>query len=144
MSYQSLGIVTPIITINLESKLNPNTCYLSNYGEVPTLCRSQFSHLRSNNNFLIIIYVTCSSLNGNVWPIHLIVILIIFSRYYPWVRKIPLRRKWQATPVFLPGKFHWQRGPMVYSLKGCKSVGHNFVTKTTTYLNLNIFKLKHI
>ena len=62
MSYQSLGIVTPIITINLESKLNPNTCYLSNYGEVPTLCRSQFSHLRSNNNFLIIIYVTCLAL----------------------------------------------------------------------------------
>ena len=62
MSYQSLGIVTPIITINLESKLNPNTCYLSNCGEAPTLCRSQFSHLRSNNNFLIIIYVTCLAL----------------------------------------------------------------------------------
>ena len=24
----------------------------------------------------------------------------------PWVRKIPWRRKWQLTPVFLPGKFH--------------------------------------
>ena len=24
----------------------------------------------------------------------------------PWVRKIPWRRKWQPTPVFLPGKFH--------------------------------------
>jgi len=22
----------------------------------------------------------------------------------PWVRKIPWRRKWQPTPVFLPGK----------------------------------------
>jgi len=22
----------------------------------------------------------------------------------PWVRKIPWRRKWQSTPVFLPGK----------------------------------------
>ena len=27
----------------------------------------------------------------------------------PWVRKIPWRRKWQPTPVFLPGKFHGQR-----------------------------------
>jgi len=27
----------------------------------------------------------------------------------PWVRKIPWRRKWQLTPVFLPGEFHEQR-----------------------------------
>ena len=27
----------------------------------------------------------------------------------PWVRKIPWRRKWQPTPVFLPGKSHGQR-----------------------------------
>ena len=26
-----------------------------------------------------------------------------------WVRKIPWRRKWQPTPVFLPGKCHGQR-----------------------------------
>ena len=29
--------------------------------------------------------------------------------FYPWVGKIPWRRKWQATPVFLPGKSHGQR-----------------------------------
>ena len=27
----------------------------------------------------------------------------------PWVRKIPWRRKWQPTPVFLPGKSHGHR-----------------------------------
>ena len=27
----------------------------------------------------------------------------------PWVRKIPWRRKWQLTPVFLPGESHGQR-----------------------------------
>ena len=26
-----------------------------------------------------------------------------------WVGEIPWRRKWQPTPVFLPGKFHGQR-----------------------------------
>ena len=26
-----------------------------------------------------------------------------------WVRKVPWRRKWQPTPVFLPGKSHGQR-----------------------------------
>ena len=29
--------------------------------------------------------------------------------FEPWVGKIPWRRKWQPTPVFLPGKFHGQK-----------------------------------
>ena len=29
--------------------------------------------------------------------------------FYPWVEKIPCRRKWQRTPVFLPGESHGQR-----------------------------------
>ena len=29
--------------------------------------------------------------------------------FNPWVKKIPWRRKWQPTPVFLPGKYHGQR-----------------------------------
>ena len=35
------------------------------------------------------------------------------------VRKIPWRRKWQPTPVFLPGKSHGQR-----SLEGYSPWGH--------------------
>ena len=31
------------------------------------------------------------------------------DRFDPWVRKIPWRREWQLTPVFLPGEFHGQR-----------------------------------
>ena len=27
----------------------------------------------------------------------------------PWVRKIPWRREWLPTPVFLPGESHGQR-----------------------------------
>ena len=27
-------------------------------------------------------------------------------RFGPWVGKIPWRRKWQPTPVFLPGESH--------------------------------------
>ena len=30
-------------------------------------------------------------------------------RFDPWVRKIPWRRKWQPTPVFLPEESHGQR-----------------------------------
>ena len=33
----------------------------------------------------------------------------------PWVRKIPWRRKWQSTAVFLPGKSHGQRSLEGYS-----------------------------
>ena len=38
----------------------------------------------------------------------------------PWVRKIPWRRKWQPTPVFLPGEFHGQRSLASYSPWGHK------------------------
>ena len=36
----------------------------------------------------------------------------------PWVGKIPWKRKWQPTPVFLPGKFHGQKSLVEYSLGG--------------------------
>ena len=35
--------------------------------------------------------------------------------FCPWVRKILWRRKWQPTPVFLPGEFYGQRSLVVYS-----------------------------
>ena len=37
-------------------------------------------------------------------------------RLDPWVRKIPWERKWQPTPVFVPGESHGQR-----ILAGCSS-----------------------
>ena len=40
-------------------------------------------------------------------------------RFDPWVRKVPWRRTWQPTPVFLPGEVHGQR-----SLAGCSPWGH--------------------
>ena len=42
--------------------------------------------------------------------------------YNPWVRKIPWRRNWQLTPVFLPGKFHRQRSLVGYSPWGHKEL----------------------
>ena len=37
------------------------------------------------------------------------------TRFNHWVGKIPWIRKWQLTPVFLPGEFHGQRGLAGYS-----------------------------
>ena len=36
------------------------------------------------------------------------------------VGKIPWRREWLPTPVFLPGEFHGQQSLMGYSPWGCK------------------------
>ena len=58
----------------------------------------------------------------------------------PWVGKIPRRRKWQPTPVFLPAKSHRQRILAGYSQWSCKE------SDTTEYrcmvqwlMMLNIF-----
>ena len=46
--------------------------------------------------------------------------------FNPWIGKIPWRRKWQPTPVFLSGKSHGQRSLAGYSLWGPR------IRKTTT------------
>ena len=59
-------------------------------------------------------------------------------RFNAWVRKIPKRKKWQLTPVFLPGKPHGQRSLVGYSPWGYKRVRHELASKqhriTWTYL----------
>ena len=40
--------------------------------------------------------------------------------FYPWIRKIPWRRKQQPTPVFLSGESHGQRSLVGYSPWGHK------------------------
>ena len=47
----------------------------------------------------------------------------------------PWRRKWQLTPVSLPGKSHGQK-----SLVGCSPWGHK-ESGTTEWLTLNSFKI---
>ena len=42
------------------------------------------------------------------------------SCFHPWVGKIPQRRKWKPTPVFLPGGSHGQRTLARYSPQGCR------------------------
>ena len=48
----------------------------------------------------------------------------------PWVRKIPCRRTWLPTPVFLSGKSHGQRSLAGYIPWGSKE---SDTTTTTTY-----------
>ena len=41
-------------------------------------------------------------------------------KFNPWVRKIPWRRYWLLTPLFLPGEFSGQRSLAGYSPWGLK------------------------
>ena len=47
----------------------------------------------------------------------------------PGLGRSPAKKKWQPTPVFLSGKFHWQRRLMGYSPWDCKGVGHKLATE---------------
>ena len=51
----------------------------------------------------------------------------------PWVLKIPWRRKWQPTPVLLPGKFRGQRSLVGYSTWGRKEMDMTECTHTHTH-----------
>ena len=37
--------------------------------------------------------------------------------FSPWVRKMPWRKEWLLTPVFLPGEFHRQRWAVLDTTK---------------------------
>ena len=56
--------------------------------------------------------------------------------FYPWVWKIPWRRKWQPTPVFLPGKSYGQRSLVGYSPWG-RTFGHDWATCIYIYIYMN-------
>ena len=50
-------------------------------------------------------------------------------RFDPWVGKIPWRRRWQPTPVSLPGKSHGQRNRAGYTqFMGSQRVGYDWMT----------------
>ena len=50
-------------------------------------------------------------------------------RVNPWLGKIPWRRAWQPTPVFLPGQSHGQRSLAGYSPRGHKESDTTEATK---------------
>ncbi|XP_043737882.1 uncharacterized protein LOC122680493 [Cervus elaphus] len=64
-------------------------------------------------------------------------------RFNPWVRKIPWRKKWQPTPVFLPGERHGQRSLGGCSPWGCKESDTAEQACTTTPF-LRGFKAKDV
>ena len=54
-------------------------------------------------------------------------------RFNPWVGKVPWRRAWQPTPVFLPGESHGQRSHLT-----CPHDSSYCISLLLTFLNLNV------
>ena len=62
--------------------------------------------------------------------------------YETWIRKIPWRRAWQPTPVFLPGESPWTVENGRLQFMGLQRFRHNWVTKhssATSLLNHQLF-----
>ena len=58
-------------------------------------------------------------------------------RFDSWARKSSWSRKWQPTPLFLPGKFHGQRSLVGYGPRGCKD--SDMTERLSTQTNWSIY-----
>ena len=56
-------------------------------------------------------------------------------RFDPWVWKIPWRRAWQSTPVFLPGESQMEEPGGLQSI-GSQTVRHDWTGLARTHANL--------
>ena len=77
------------------------------------------------------------------------------QRFDPWVGKIPWRRKWQSTPLVLPGKSHGQANLAGYSpwdhkemdmteqLNTGSKITLRFKNKTGVFLDGSVAKTQH-
>ena len=54
-------------------------------------------------------------------------------RVYLWIGKIPWSRRWQPTPIFLPGKFYGQRSLAGCSIWSCKELDTTELLSTHTH-----------
>ena len=59
----------------------------------------------------------------------------IFQPYEPW------RRKWQPTPVLLPGEFHGQRSLVGYNPRGHKESDKTEVVELTMQQSIDFIKV---
>ena len=65
-------------------------------------------------------------------------------KFDPWVRKLPWRRKWQPTPVFVPGESHEQRSLAGYVHGVIKSQTQLSTHTLTWHVSYNIRDLQYV
>ena len=91
----------------------------------PPLCSSQQTQTQSPGPPFSRGYGSRVILKARMLWTHLCINSAIAATCDPWVRKIPWRRAWQPTPVFLPEESHGQRSLVGYSPWG-RRVGHDW------------------
>ena len=79
------------------------------YGKQKTVTRNQI-WIVSGASQVVLVVKNLPANTGDARDVGLI----------PWIRKIPWKRAWQPTPVFLPRESDGQRSLASYSPQGCK------------------------
>ena len=84
--------------------------------------------------------LTLGSFSASVW-VELVDYTAFWRNHWPQLIKkqvpsFPWRRKWQPTPVFLPGEFHGQRSLVDCSPWGCKELD---MTEQLTVFTFSLF-----
>ena len=138
MSFVSLGRFIPRYFILFDEMVNVIISLIS----VPDLLLFVLFVYRKPRDFCVLILYPAPLLNSLISSNSFLVASLEFSMYnirvslvaqklkhlpairetgfHPWVGKIPWRKKWQPTPVLLPGKSHGWRSLVGYSPWGRK------------------------
>ena len=108
-------------------------CFSSNYSLVTVWSCPSFAY--SPDGWIHSPDLKSAYLSGLPWWLRWESICLQCRRpgFNPWVGKIPWKRKWQPTPVFLPGKFHGWKSLVGYSPWG-RRVGQDWATSLSFFL----------
>ena len=133
------------VHVSPHSNLPPTSLPIPSHGL--SQCTS-FKRPVSCMELRLVIYFTDGNINVSVLFSQIMSLSLLLSRYKvviclqwgrpgfnPRVGKIPWRRKWQATPVLLPGKFHGSRSMVGYSPWNHKEL---HTTEQLPYIRVNI------
>ena len=102
------------ITVDKLRIFNVDGIFLSNRAHIPVLS-SIFTLFLEGPLFSFLLYRTPDGSDGKASACNAGDLGLI-----PGLGRFPCRRKWQPTPVLLPGKFHGRRRVVSYSPWSCK------------------------
>ena len=84
--------------------------------------RKQSTHFYSWHTFFSFIYCPHTTYQNSQLPYSFSLSLSLHTHTHTHTHTVSWRRKWQPTPVFLPGEFHGQRKLVGYSPWSCQEL----------------------